>query len=265
MEPNQNKRKWLLRRPKDDAPARIFCLPYSGCGASMYSRWPERIGPAEVCLLQPPGRENRLRDAHYGTYEALAADLVPVLLPYLDRPFAFFGHCGGALPGFATALHLTRALQERGPSEHAPVPSCLFISSQVAPHRGPYGRFLSMDDGELAIELEGLVRAMGGVPDPSLVELGLEVLRADVEANKGYRLDAPVKLPCAITVFGWEEDREVAPSLMEGWDAYTEAGSFRQIVLEGSHYEFLKAPMPLLAEMASDMRKAIERYPHATR
>ncbi|MFD0382099.1 thioesterase II family protein [Streptomyces stramineus] len=56
-----------------------------------------------------PGRENRLREPHYGTYEELAEQLVEALLPHFDRPFAFFGHCGGALPGFATALLLARS------------------------------------------------------------------------------------------------------------------------------------------------------------
>lgn len=41
----------------------LFCFPYAGGGASVYARWaktyPETV---EVCPIQLPGRENRLRD-----------------------------------------------------------------------------------------------------------------------------------------------------------------------------------------------------------
>lgn len=238
--------RWLLRKPSGDAPARIFCFPYAGCGASMYRSWPNRIGPAEVCLLQPPGRETRLREPHYGTYEALAEDLAEFLRPYLDRPFAFFGHCSGALPGFETARQLAR----RG----LPGPARLFVSSEVAPHDGPYGRFLSMTDDELAPELEALVAAMGGQLHPALLKLSLGVLRADVEANKRYRYAEPVRIPAAITAIGWRDDDVVGAELMDGWRRYT--NDLRFVLLDGAHYSFLHAPEALLAEIAADMERA---------
>src|SRR5262245_61029676 len=101
--------RWLLRRPSADAAARVFCFPHSGVGASMYHRWPRRIGSIEVCLIQRPARENRIREPHYETYEALASALADYLPPYLDKPFGFFGHCGGALPGVELAHQLHAA------------------------------------------------------------------------------------------------------------------------------------------------------------
>lgn len=240
--------RWLLRRPKDDAPARLFCFPYSGVGASMYSAWPERVGPAEVCLVQTPGRENRIREPHFGSFEALADQLAEALLPHLDRPFAFFGHCGGALPGFALAVHLHQC--------GLPTPARIFISSQVAPHEAPYGRFLSMTDDELEVELSELTRALGVEPHPDLVKLGLSVLRADLEAQKRYRLARPVVLPSAFTVIGWADDKEVPPALVGGWTEYGEQGAVRFVTLPGAHYEFLSAPRLLLDEMAADMTAA---------
>lgn len=125
MDVTATRRPWLLRKPTADSTYRLFLLPYSGVGASMYARWPARLGPAEVCLVQPPGRENRFREPHYGRYEDYAAALVDDIRPLLDRPFAFFGHCSSALAGFATALHLQRL--------GLPVPDRLFVSSEVAP------------------------------------------------------------------------------------------------------------------------------------
>jgi surfactin synthase thioesterase subunit len=234
--------KWLLRRPKDDSPVRVFCFPYAGTGASMYARWPRTVGPAEVCLVQLPGRENRLREPHFGTYEELTGPLLEGLEPYLDRPFAFFGHCSGALPAFAAAAELHR----RG----LPTPDRLFVSSQVAPHEGPYGRLLGLGHEELAGELVTLTRAMGGDPHPDLVELGVGVLAADIEANRAYRLDAPLELPAALTTIGWREDTVIPHALMGGWTRY---GETRHVLLDGGHYDFLAAPAPLLAELAHDL------------
>ncbi len=246
--PSVRPTRWLLRRPSEDAAARIFCFPYAGVGASMYGGWPTHAGPAEICLLQPPGRENRMREPHYGNYEALADELIEQLLPYLDRPFAFFGHCSGALPGYQTTLRLMQA--------GLPLPSNLFVSSQVAPHDGPQSRFLAMSDADLQLELASLVRALGGVPDPDLIELGVGILRADVEATRRYLVSEPTVLPCRLTVIGWQEDRDVTVAQLAGWSDYVPAEHLRQVVLPGSHYSFLSAPQALLDVLAADMAVA---------
>src|ERR1700729_2223725 len=128
-----NRTKMLLRRPGETMPSRLFCFPYSGIGASMFSKWPAEIGGTELCFIQPPGRENRIAEPHYQTYELLAEQVAQELEPYFDRPFGFFGHCGGAHAALATALHLAR--------HGAPLPACLFVSAHVAPQDGPYGRY----------------------------------------------------------------------------------------------------------------------------
>jgi surfactin synthase thioesterase subunit len=244
--------KWLLRRPKDDAAARLFCFPYSGLGASMYSRWPESTGAVEVCAVQLPGRENRIREPHYGEYADLAEQAATALRPYLDRPFGFFGHCGGALAAFATAVRLH--------DEGGPVPDCLFMSSQVAPHEGPYGRFLSMSDDELRGELAELTRALGGRPDADVIDLGLGVLRADITANQHYRLDAPVVLPGALHAIGWTDDTEIRPDQMGGWRGYAAPDRFTAEVLPGGHHTFLDAPDELLTAV----RRALAPAPRPT-
>lgn len=244
--------RWLLRGPKDDdASARLFCVPYSGVGASMYHRWPRRVGPAEICLIQLPGRENRVREPHYGTYEDLAVRLAEALVPYLDRPFGLFGHCGGALPGFATALHLQRA--------GLPTPAALFVSSQVAPHDGPFSRFLDMADAELAVELVEVTKAMGGVPAPDLIEMNLGVLRADIAANRAYRLERPAPLRgTAVHAIGWDADREIRPDQMGGWAEYVaEPDRYHSVVLPGEHFTFLDAPGPLLDVLAAGLEQSL--------
>jgi len=208
----------------------------------MYHQWPRRIGHIEVCPIQPPARENRIREPHYASYEALAAVLVEFLPRYLDRPFAFFGHCGGALPG----VELTYQLHQAG----LPLPDRLFVSAQVAPHHGPYGRFLGLGLDELAKELRELIIGSGRDPRPGLVQMSLDVLSQDLEANRRYRPEGLRKLPCGVTVIGWSEDPEIPMHKMQGWREIS--ASCRYALLEGRHYDFLAAPPALLAEIERD-------------
>ncbi|MEV0074647.1 MULTISPECIES: thioesterase II family protein [unclassified Amycolatopsis] len=233
--------RWLLRVPAATSTARLFCFPYSGVGASMFNGWPRSIGDVEVCPIQLPGRENRIREGHYGTYADLAGALAEALLPHLDRPFAFFGHCAGALPAFETAV----LLAERG----LPVPTTLFASAQVAPHHCPHDRFLDLTDDELRREIELLTLSRGGEVHPPLVELGLAILREDLATNRIYRRPAPVAVPFPITVLHWSRDPEVTQEQLRGWNDYS--GHVDITVVEGGHYDFLSAPPQLLDRLAA--------------
>lgn len=208
----------------------------------MYRVWPQFFDNVEICPVQLPGRENRMREKAYGTYEEMADGLVEGLLPYLDRPFGFFGHCGAALAAVETTIRLA----ERG----YPVPSRLFLSSQVAPHDPPFGRLLGMNEQQLRDELHHLMVSLGAEPRPDFVELALEILVTDMEATRKYRLDEPVALPTAITAIGWTKDIDVPADLIKGWAEY---GPTTFEVLEGVHYAFLEAPAELRAVICRDL------------
>ncbi|HZM79470.1 MAG TPA: thioesterase domain-containing protein [Candidatus Limnocylindrales bacterium] len=241
-------KKWFLREPDPGAAARLFLIPYSGCGASMYRQWPQQIDGVEVCAVQLPGRENRLRETPHATYQQMADDLAEVLLPYLDRPYGLFGHCGSALGAYETAVRIS----ERG----YPLPTRLFVSSQVAPQDGPCGRFLGMNDAELLDELRRLVIKLGGNPIQSLLELSLGVLRADIECNKLYHIAEPTRLSCPITAIGWTDDVEVLHTLMGGWPR---CGDVTYELLAGEHYTFTEAPPQLLTVLSAGIRDAAIR------
>jgi surfactin synthase thioesterase subunit len=214
----------------------------------MFGKWPAKIGDTELCFIQLPGRENRILEPHYQTYELLAEQVAEELSPYFDRPFGFFGHCGGAFAAFATALHLAR--------HGSPTPACLFVSSQVAPHDGPYGRYLGLSDAELAAELTQLTRAAGGEPRPDVIEMNVRVMRADLTAARSYTLDAPVELPSLVRGIGWDKDPEIPPAQMGGWSACARPGRFQWTLLPGGHYTLLDAPDELIAELEEGMRSA---------
>ncbi len=235
MEPEQ--KRWFLREPSPDAQMLLLCMPYSGCGASMYRPWPTSIGAAEVVPLQLPGRENRIREPHFGTYQDLAKAMLDDIGDLVTgRPYAVFGHCGGALPAFELVIQAV----ERG----LPGPRQIFMSSQVAPQDGPWGRFLGLDEAGLRAEISGLLTAMGTAPAQAeeLVDLFIDVMEDDVEANRVYWRPAGT-VPGAITAIGWSDDVEVPHHLMTGWPLWAPT---EKEILTGTHYTFLEAPPDLL-------------------
>ncbi|KHL08955.1 UNVERIFIED_CONTAM: thioesterase [Mumia flava] len=232
--------RWLPRAPSRTARARVFLIPYSGCGASMYRQWPQERDGVEFLPVELPGHESRFAEPNVTSYAELAALMVQGLQPALDVPFGFFGHCGSALAAYETSAELVRT--------GMPSPAALFVSSEVAPQDGPAGRFLEMDDRELGGELETLIRELGGTPSAELIELYLEVLRADVEINKRYVVPRPLRLPCPITAIGWTGDDEIPFDTMGGWAA---CGETTSVLLEGSHHRFIEAPHDLLDLMGT--------------
>lgn len=235
--------KWLLTPPDPDAPARLLCFPFAGVGASALRRWPGRIGDLEVCRVQLPGRENRMAESAYRDFGTFARDAAEALAPVLDRPYALFGHCMGALLAYA----LTEELSRRG----AVPPARLFVSSSLVPHRGFFGPFHpSMSDERLAGELRRIARSIGlGEPLPELLPLAIRVLRTDVGMCFGYAPPGPRPLPCPVTTIGWSDDADVRPERMAEWELYA---SVRHHVLPGDEFTFLTAPAGLLEVIRQD-------------
>jgi surfactin synthase thioesterase subunit len=237
---------WLLREPDDSARARLFCLPVSGMGATVFRRWPGTIGDVEVCPVQMPGRENRMREAGYEDMELFAGDAAAALAPYLDRPYAFFGHCLGGRLGYALAL----ASVKRG----LPAPARLFASSCLAPHEGGrFGPYLPemTDDEYIAALQKGSADRGEAVPDPELLGVVVRVLRKDVVLSCGYRPAGPDGTPLAVTTIGWTADGDVAPDQMGQWEPY---GDLRHVVLTGDEHTFRAAPDALQQLIGADMK-----------
>lgn len=237
------KSKWLPRLPAAGAAGRVFLIPYSGCGASMYRQWPAEQDGIEFLPLELPGHETRFAEPNFSSYPDLAAAMADGLEPYLDVPFGFFGHCGSALAAYEVSAELVRTGR--------PAPARLYVSSEVAPQDGPAGRFLQMSEAELSAELEALIRELGGTPHPELVALYLEVLCSDVDANKRYVVPDPLRLPCPITAIGWTEDTEISHDSMGGWPR---CGDTTFELLPGRHHRFIEAPGDLRGVLCAGLR-----------
>ena len=68
--------RWLAYREiNPHARLRMFCFPYAGGGASIYRGWAGGLpAQVEVCPVQLPGREGRMRDKPYERIVAFLQD-----------------------------------------------------------------------------------------------------------------------------------------------------------------------------------------------
>ena len=125
---------WIAGVDNPLAKMRLFCFPFAGGSTLTYRAWPRQLSPEiELRPIKLPGREDRFGEACFEAAAPLVRTLASFLLPYLDLPFAFFGHSMGAL----LAFELTRELRRRG----GPQPVCLMVSGRRAP-RIPLAREL---------------------------------------------------------------------------------------------------------------------------
>lgn len=243
--------RWLLREPDPTAESLLLCLPVAGLGATTFRDWPARIGTASVCLVQPPGRENRSRERPPADMATFADEAATELAAVLDRPYALFGHCLGARTGYALAT----ALVDRG----VPAPGRLFVSSCLAPHRGGrFGPYLpEMTDEDYVAQLRfGCARRGEPVPPDELLALAVRVLRRDVDLSCGYTPTGPGDVAFDITTVGWTDDADVQPDEMREWSAY---GRVRHVVLEGDEHTFRSAPARLRDAIEADLaRRPVE-------
>jgi medium-chain acyl-[acyl-carrier-protein] hydrolase len=224
---------------------RLFCLPYAGSGASVYRPWADALPDTiEVCAVQLPGRENRLREPPFTAMSALVTTLTQELLPWLDRPFALFGHSMGAWISF----ELARALQQN----HSQVPVHLFVSGRHAPQlpsRTP--PIYTLPD---AAFLAGVRDHYGGMPaaildDAELLAFFLPLLRADITLVQTHTYIAGPLLTCPIAAFGGEQDPTVWHTELAGWYTQTRA-SFALHMFPGGHFYIKPAPRVLFQTIA---------------
>jgi medium-chain acyl-[acyl-carrier-protein] hydrolase len=217
-------------RPGSTARLRLFAFPYAGAGPGIFQSWPQDLPDGvEVAALLLPGRERRLREPAFHRMEPLVEALALALQPYLDRPFAFFGHSMGAL----TCYELACRLEGQG----GPQPTALFLSGRRSPSAAPKSRPMhNLSDAELQQEL----RRIGGTPPEifqyeELLRLLLPTLRADFAVVETYAPTPRPPLRCPIRAFGGWEDSLASREDLSCWRDYTQA-DFRLHMFAGGHF-----------------------------
>ncbi len=220
---------------------RLFTLPFAGGGASAYRLWPAGLPSwVEVCPLQLPGREDRYGEPAFTSVTGLSRALARELTPYLDKPFAIFGHSMGALLGF----EITRALRRA----EAAAPLALFLAAYPPPHVSlARAAIHHLPDAEFIEEM----RRMQGTPEAvlqsaDLMAFMLPILRADFQACDTYTLAPEPPLDCPLFMYGGVDDREVDQPALTEWRRHT-SGAFTLQMLPGTHF-FVQSHRDLLLQ-----------------
>lgn len=234
--------RWLAYREVNPrARMRMFCFPYAGGGASVYRGWGASLpADVEVCPVQLPGRESRMREAPFVRSEPLVTAIVDALQPYMNLPFAFFGHSMGAALGFEAA----RELRRRG----LPQPAHLFVSGRRAPQLPPREEPIwNLPEPEFLVKL----RELNGTPEEvlqheELMKLLIPILRADFQVNETYELTTEEPLAIGISAFGGLGDEDVTRDDVAAWQENT-TGRFRMRMLPGDHF-FIHGSKDLVLE-----------------
>jgi medium-chain acyl-[acyl-carrier-protein] hydrolase len=242
---------WIKRARQDPQTCfRLFCFPYAGGGASIFRTWPQRLpSDIEVCAIQLPGREDRFAEPPFDSLLSLIDVLADVLYPYMDFPFAFFGHSLGALISF----ELTRRLRR----QKTPCPMQLFVSGHRAPQiPDPDPPIHQLPDAEFIEELgrfNGTPKAV--LENPELMEVFMPLLRSDIGLDETYVYDHEAPLDCPISAFGGLKDEEVSREELAGWHDQTRS-EFHIQMFPGDHF-FLngKKSDDVLEIISQDIRK----------
>lgn len=238
---------------KPGARLRLFCFPYAGGGTSAFHGWAEGLpSTVSLCPVRLPGRESRLSEAPFHRMAPLVGALYEAVLPYIEQPFAFFGHSMGAV----IAFELCRTLRKR----NRPQPACLFVSAARAPQfRQGHVPAPAPSEKDFLDEL----RRLEGVPkevleNRELLRIIMPALRADSDLYRGYVYAEEPPLDCPIRAYGGSLDPNVRREHLEAWAKQT-TSTFSLRMFPGGHF-FLHASRALFLEaLVRDLEESAQR------
>lgn len=226
---------WLINwKPNRRANVRLFCFPYAGGGESIFRSWQQSLSDTiEVCAVQLPGRGSRISEPPCTQINELVWATGEAIAPYLDKPFALFGHSMGALIAFEFARHLRE--------EYSAQPVHLFVSGRPSPQTMSESFELDQVDTE-------------SLEDPELMELMLPILRADLALCESYTFTPQPPFRFPITAFGGLADHGVPRHRLEEWREHT-TGSFVLRLFPGDHFFLDTCRLPLLEAISKELEQ----------
>lgn len=212
----------------DDTRPLIICIPYAGQGAGMYQEVKQHFQLSLNLLpLKLPGRDDRIFEKPAKSIDDLLPDLYLQCQTYLDRPFAFFGHCMGGLIAYELALKFKQELNIEA--------EALFVSSCPAPNQINIEHPAHLLSDERFIDR---IQQIGQPPAEALDRQGkmvLSTLKADFELFETYTPKSSSKLNCPIYISCGEDDVYISSNLTEGWSNFTRE-STKSYAFPGNHF-----------------------------
>ncbi len=224
----RNQSKWFtITQPRPLAMLRLFCFHDAGGSAELFEGWDHQFESEliEVVRVEMPGRGQRLSEPAYTDTTSMLNDLVPAILPMLDKPYLFLGHSMGGLIAFEI-MHELRKMKKA-------LPEMLFISSTSGLNAYEKAQVdYTISDDELVRLYPHLDLSVIG--DRELQQMLITILRADLQLlhSHQYRFEVPFNVPI-IAIHG-DDDQRVNRYQIEQWEKETFT-SFRLVSRPGGH------------------------------
>lgn len=228
---------------RPSASLRLFCFPFAGGNAQAFEDLANAL-PSEIETIgiDYPGRRSRFGEEPVHELGQLVADLARSICPYLDRPFAFYGHSNGALVAYEMAKIVPR-LYYRSPDH-------VILGAKRSPLLGPESPLHTLPDDEFIERL----REYRGTPEgvltcPDIMDVYMPILRADFALSETYHPANLLPIDAPIHAIAGSGDALASPDMMQEWRTLTSSG-FLLTTLEAEHF-FLTNRLPEVVRLLS--------------
>lgn len=247
---------WLTCfNPRPHASVRLFCIPHGGGGAQNFKEWAENLPDfIEVVALSYPGRGSRHVEPAIHSMAQLADEIFEAIKPFLDKPYALFGHSVGALVAYEVSCKIETSKLK--------LPMRLIASAHEIPEDSHTDTpMYKLSDADLLDKIGEL----GLIPDDALqnkelVSFILPPLRADFEVSETYQWlqSPPLSLPITATL--GDKDTLLSEQDMQGWQNYT-SKDFVLRMYEGDHFYTVSKQAQLLADISDELAQDLQNQP----
>ncbi|WP_317986254.1 thioesterase II family protein [Streptomyces sp. KD18] len=213
---------------------RLFCFHHAGGSPWSFAGWGQHLGRGvEVVPVSMPPRSSAPGGVPgaVSTMDALVREVTRQLTPFLDGPYAFYGHSMGSLVAHGAAQRIVAA--GRRP------PASFVAGAHRAPHlQAAPGPTVGLSDSaslELLLGLGGAGRLLR--ESPARMRSVVHRLREDlrVAATHRHPVAGHRPLPCPVHAMLGDRDPLVPTADAEAWRLHT-SGPFSFRVLPGGHF-----------------------------
>lgn len=232
---------------------KLFCLPYAGGSASIYTRW-ERYLDRTIKLwpVELAGRAGRINEPYYKSMSEAVDDIAGLIENKLgESDYAIFGHSMGSIMAYE--------LIRRFSMKNLKLPVHVFFSGRYPPNIKKGERVMhSLPETEFqqeAMKLGGINKNL--LRFSGLLKSALDTLRADYKVLETYACDFEIhKWDFDISVLAGKDDALAAPSDMEEWKKYT-GKQCKFYYFDGGHF-YLHSHVKSIVQIINNTLTTVE-------
>jgi medium-chain acyl-[acyl-carrier-protein] hydrolase len=215
------------------AKMRIFFFHHAGGSSSTYAPWLSLIHPdIQPVFVDLPGRSALYRVQPIDNFSAAVDYLLSEISPYLELPYAMFGHSMGGLLAFELSHRLT--IRNCAPV-HLFVSACRLPNAERLTASKPRTSF---SDEEMIEQL----RTLNGTPEvvfknKEMLSMVLRMMKSDYTLLDSRSPQNYPALPLPITALGGHEDIFVSTDDIKQWGTFSvDKEKSKAFLFSGGHF-----------------------------